>query len=414
MDEWLDELLAGLRRVELRLDHVGATLLPVRPDLARERARRGWRETMKALGGAIAKVEGGYGVSASAIAAARSSLAAELLREDEMRRRDLFRFTGMLSAAAILPADLRARIAVTPTRVDLGALDAYADATAAYARGFYVAAPASLLGVVRGHVNRLAALGEASMSPDVRRRWGRLLSDAAGLAGELGLDADRKGEARAYFGLARDAAREAHDGALYAIAIADLGLLQSPQYGGEAGVSYQYLSQAVRQLPADAPDYLRAWLHAQAAKEAAAEGREYDFFAGQEVAERALQRGASGQPLTGFWSDTACFSLVSSAGWSQRFAGRGLAYLGRADAGEALGRSLATATDPRDVAAVAHALAEWHLDREEPEESATAAAQALGVIPIWTARVRTVRQRLEPWADLPAVRDLDEALAATA
>jgi len=414
VDEWLDELLAGLRRVELRLDWVGATLLPVRPDLARERARREWRETMDALGKAITMVEGGHDISTSTIAAARSSLAAELLREDEMRRRDLLRFTGVLSAAAILPADLRARISVTPTRVDPGVLDAYAEATAAYARGFYVAAPAHLLGLVRGHVNRLAALGEASMPLSVRQRWGRLLSDAAGLAGELGLDADRKGEARAYFGLARDAAREAHDGTLYTIAMADLGLLQSPQYGGDAGVSYQYLSQAARQLPADAPDYLRAWLHAQAAKEAAAAGRDYDFFAGTEDAEQALQRRAAGHPLGGFWSDKACFSLVGSPGWSQRFTARGLAYLGHADAGETLIRSLAAATDLRDVAAVAHALAEWHVDREEPEEAATAAAQALGVIPIWTARVRTVRRCLEPWAHLPAIRDLDEALAVAA
>ena len=63
MDEWLDELLAGLRRVELRLDRVGATLLPVRPDPARERARREWRKTMKALGRVITKVEGGYDLS---------------------------------------------------------------------------------------------------------------------------------------------------------------------------------------------------------------------------------------------------------------------------------------------------------------------------------------------------------------
>ena len=61
-----------------------------------------------------------------------------------MRRRDLLRYTGMLSAAAILPADLRARIAVVPTRIDRGVLEAYADATVSYARGYYTAAPGDL------------------------------------------------------------------------------------------------------------------------------------------------------------------------------------------------------------------------------------------------------------------------------
>jgi hypothetical protein len=413
MDEWLDELLAALHHVELRLDHVGGVLLPVRPDPARDRARREWRKAMDALGEVIAQTEAGYQVSASALDAARSSLAAELLREDEMRRRDLLGYTGMLSAAAILPADVRARIAVKPTSVDRGVLDAYAAATASYARGFYVVAPDNLLGVVRSHVNRLAAVGDASMSPDVRTRWGSLLSDTAGLAGELALDADRMGEALAYFGLARDVAAQVGDATLQALAVTLIGLLHSPQYGGDAKVSSWYTREGSMQLPADAPGYVRAWVLGQAAKEAAAAGRPGEFFRGMELVEREVERRASGRHLDGFWSDSACYAAVGGPGWAGRFAGRGLAYLGHVDAHATLTRSLDEATDPRDVAALAHALAEYHLRREEPEQAAAAAARALGVIPKWTARVRALRERMDPWADLPAVHDLDEALAVT-
>lgn len=331
-----------------------------------------------------------------------------------MRRRDLLRYTGMLSAAAILPADIRAQLAFRPTRVDHGLLDAYGAATASYARGFYVVAPGDLLGVVRGHVNRLAGLGDAAMSPDLRERWGGLLSDAAGLAGELALDADRMGEARAYFGLARDVAAQVGDATFQALAVALIGVLHSPQYGGDAKLSSWYTRQAAKQLPSDAPGYLRAWVLGQAAKEAAAAGRANEFFAGMERVEREVERRASGQHLDGFWSDSACYAAVGGPGWFERFAGRGLAYLGHADAHATLTRSLDEATDPRDVAALAHALAEYHLRREEPEQAAAAATQALGVIPKWTARVQTLRTRMEPWADLPAVHDLDEALAVTA
>lgn len=412
MDEWLDELTAALGNVELRLDHLGAGLLPIRPDVAGLRARREWRDTMDALVEVITRVHSGYDIFASAVGAARSSLAEELLGRDEMRRRDLLRVTGMLSAAAILPPDLLDRVAQSPpARVDRGVLDAYADATASYARGFYIVAPGDLLAVVRGHVDRLAALGDAPTSPGLRQRWNCLLSDAAGLAGELALDADRRGEARAYFGLAHAAAEQAGEATLQAVALADLGLVHAAQYGGDARASAWYLTQAAQQLPADAPDYLRAWLHAQAAKEAAAAGDDYDFFAAMEVAQQALERQSAGRPRDGFWSDQGCFSLVGQPGWLQRFQGRGLAYLGRDEAGETLNRSLAEASRPHDVAALAHASAEWHMGRDEPEQAAVAAIKALGVIPIWTARVLTLRHRLQPWSDLPAVRDLDEALA---
>lgn len=382
MDEWLDELLAALRNVELRLDHVGGVLLPIRPDQTRERARREWRAAVEALGEVIAQAQGGYDLSVRVVGAARSSLAVELLRGDEMRRRDLLRFTGMFSAAAILPPDVRARIAEPMlTRVDRGVLDVYAEATASYARGYYAAAPDDLLGVVRGHVNQLAALGQATMSPDLFQRWGLLVSDAAALAGWLALDAERRGDARAYFALARDAAHEAGNEVLHALAIASLAGSHDAQHGGDPREATRYLRQATAELPDHAPDYARAWLHAQTAKEEAAAGDAYAFQAELQRVDRARERGGAGETPGPFWSATAWFSYLDPPGWRDDHQARGLAYLGSEDAGDALRRLLNAATDQRTRARLNVFLADWHLGRDEPVEAAAVAVEALGGTP---------------------------------
>lgn len=51
--------------------------------------------------------------------------------------------------------------------------------------------------------------------------------------------------------------------------------------------------------------------------------------------------------------------------------------------------------------------------RAEPEQAAAAALGSLDAargLPLWVKRVREIRADLEPWADLPAVRELDDAL----
>ena len=69
------------------------------------------------------------------------------------------------------------------------------------------------------------------------------------------------------------------------------------------------------------------------------------------------------------------------------------------------------ATYAGTIASVRFALAQWHLDRGEPREAAAQARLALGGLRSWDARVRALRQRLEPWASSPEVAELDEALA---
>jgi hypothetical protein len=335
--------------------------------------------------------------------------------DDEMRRRELLRYGSLLSLGAVMPLNTMERLSATlagRVRVDAGLLDELEMATASYARGYFVAAPADLLSVIRGHVNRLETLAaRSSLNPDHSYRLEALLSDAAGMAGHLAMDADKRGEARAYWTLARDAARGAGDTTLYSLAVASLGF-------GRAVPDEKrwYLTQALGHLPSEAPDYARVWLHAHEAKAHATQGNDYGFYSGMERMDQAMARGQEGRAIGAFWSQEAWFGYFDVQGRADYHA-RGLAALGHREAGDELGRLLDQSTDARQQARLRVTLAEWHLARQEPEAAAQALipavepARALGE---WRTAIRDVRRELEPWATLPAVRDLDHALTTAA
>lgn len=335
------------------------------------------------------------------------------IRADTARRPRMSR-----STAATVPLDTLQRLAEVsqrPATVDSVLLDSLDEATLDLAKGFYTARPQDLLGLARLHVNRLESLTQLSMAIDHRHRLGSMISDAAALAGWSALDSDRKGDARAYFGLARDAAREAGDAVLHALAVASIGVYHAPAYGGMAdGASTWHLRQAGGRLPQAAPDYARAWIAAHLAKEEAATGHTYAFHAALELVDHALERADPREPVGSFWSDEAWFGYLGIHGWREGFRARGLAYLGHGDAGALIVRLLANAMDPRAVARLHLSLAEWHLGRDEPEQAATAATGALGATPAWDAQARNLRRRLKPWETLPAVKELDEVIILTA
>jgi hypothetical protein len=340
-------------------------------------------------------------------------------REDDVKRRDLLRYGLAVPVAGVTPLDaLWKRLAAPlPTRVDAGLLNALEATTASYAKGFYTALPAHLGPLVRGHMNRVQGLMAASMTPGQRQRLGSILADTSAFAGWLALDEDRKGEARAFMTLAREAAQQAGARTLYALATASYGLMHSDANQGERGAAAWYLSQAARMLPDHAPDYARAWLNAHLGKEHAALGERYPYFSALEHVDTALQRGQEGEPVGGFFSRPGWFADLDLPTWRDDFAGRGLAYLGHDDAGTMLADSIDAATDARQVATLHISLSQWHVGRGEPEEAAQAAMAALGStrgLPLWRGRIRVVRGSLDPWADLPAVRDLDDALTLTA
>lgn len=333
---------------------------------------------------------------------------------EAMRRRELLRLTGLGLVANLPPLDALERLAAPlPARLDGGYLRALASTQTSLARGYYAAAPGDLLGIVRRHVNRLEALRSAHMDEGARYGLNALRADAAAMAGWLSFDDERRGESRAFFVLSQEAARHAGEGALHGLATASIGLLSSHTHGGEPGEASYWLRQAAASLPDYAPDDARAWVLAQGAKEHAATGDEYGYFGALEQMDLALARGRQNQPATGFWSSEGFFAVNANPEWRDTWAARGAAYLGRDDAGDALERLAVGSADARLLAMLTLSSAEWHLARQEPEAAAQVALAAVGSTPYWTERVRTFALHLDPYADLPAVRELRERLATT-
>lgn len=340
-------------------------------------------------------------------------------REDDVKRRDLLRYGLAVTTSGVAPLDVLWRRLGTPlpTRLDVGLLNALDATTASYAKGFYTAVPAHLGPLVRSHLNRVQNLMTVSMTPGQRDRLGSILADTAAFAGWLALDEDRKGEARAFMMLAREAAEQAGRSTLHALTTASYGLMHSDANAGERGAATWYLSQAAAMLPDAAPDYARAWVHAHLSKEHAALGDRYPHFGALERVDGALARSEEGEPIGGFFSRPGWFADLDLPTWRNDFAARGRAYLVEDDAGQHLADSIGAAADARQAATLHIALANWHVVRSEPEEAAQAAMAALGStngLPLWRTRIRVVRSTLSAWADLPAVRELDDALVATA
>lgn len=119
-----------------------------------------------------------------------------------------------------------------------------------------------------------------------------------------------------------------------------------------------------------------------------------------------------GESREGFFSPGGWFSDVDGE-WFQDCALRGLAHLTDPAAEPALRAALHQPGHPRREATLLETLAVCLARRAEPEQAAAAALGSLVAaqgLPLWVDRVREVRADLEPWADLPAVRELDDAL----
>lgn len=330
----------------------------------------------------------------------------ETAGEDDMERRT---FTKILGAAAIAPGLAVERL-TADQQVNASLLDAAEDLTSVYASRYYEAAPRDLLELVRPHLNRLQALAAAPTLPTWRRRLSASLSDAAAFAGWLSLDVARLADARSYFALATEAAREAGEATLHALAVASVGLLHTNLPGGDSGVALWMLRQADRQLPDSAPLEARVWVRVHLAKEYAAAGDAYGYRHYSEAADAA----SGGASRAGFFSPGGWFADVVGGDWRTDCDTRALAYLAHADAERALRDALARGGDSRRQATLSATLSGVLVRRREPEEAARVALTALDAargLPLWTYRVRVLRAQLDPWADLPAVRDLDDALA---
>ncbi len=359
---------------------------------------------------------------------ARREAVAEIPRGDgarDMERRVLLK---ALMGASLVPMGALEALERTRTvsaagraGTDDGLLWALNSLVAAYGQAYETMQPATLAPSVGALVDRITERLSDPSSPAHRRQLELVASEAASLAGWLAHIRDHQGAARAYFSLARDAARDAGDDTLHALALGSMGQLHSATPGGGYGGSptaLRLFEEANARVPRDAPAVSRTWLAARLAEEQAASGDAEGYRRNMDHAEDAWSEGPAREEPWGFYSSQGFF-----ASWEdERFNGyRGvcLVLLGEPEEAETyLRRSLLRHLGewrPRAIAltdlTAAYAL------QGEPEQACESARGALSAathagFPMGVKRLRGARAHLDRWQLHPEVLDLDDRLAA--
>lgn len=249
-------------------------------------------------------------------------------------RRELL---AALLAGAVAPRDAMQRVleVTRPGKADLVVYRALIDD---YARTYYAAPPARLLGAVRLVGDRLAVQQAAGLSPQVRSDLSRLHAEVDGFVGRLCLDLDLYGQARAAYASSAAAARDSGAVGLWAMAVAQAGTSYAPVPGGEGDVG------RARTLLAQAADMLHvqefspsavAWTESHLATRCALTGDHAAFTAHLHRAGEAHHR-RGGDEHQGFYSDAGWFGYLDTPHWLNEHAASGLNKLGMPGSVQAL------------------------------------------------------------------------------
>ena len=336
-------------------------------------------------------------------------------KEDDVRRRLFLQYLSVVTGATMLDWD---RLAAT-LRGQLGPadrvlVDDLEAITRSYARQVETVAPGSLLPALRSHLAVLTGSVHGGQPDAVRRRLLSLTGETAVLAGRLSWLLDNRGEARRCWTLAADLGREAGDETLIASTLGMQRVFHStiPNRGqyGRTDRALAVLDAAESRLSGTSSPYVRMMVLLSRAEDHAALG---DADASQrdlEAAETSLA-SAAGQDdgLYARW-DTARI-----AGYRGSCA---LALDRPEEASTVLEGALAATSETLigQRCAVVTDLATAYAMQREVEHSAallmesvdTAERAGLGEL---LQRMQGARQHLAPWAETPAVRQLDERLA---
>jgi transcriptional regulator with XRE-family HTH domain len=338
--------------------------------------------------------------------------AGKLDREGEdTRRREFTKLAALGALGALLPdaVDLERIVAGSARSLDLRTLEELETITVSYGRLWKVSPPGALLPAVHAQLGVLGRLLPAG------RQLHAMASDVATLAGYLAFEAEDRGRASAYWGLARRLASDV-GGETECRALIAASVLHSTVSDGGApapsGAALALLDAAEARTGRRASRLLRGWRLARRAEEHAAMGHGHAADADMAAADASLRE-----------PDACCDAIIGPRDASQLdgFRGSVAVLLGRySEAASVLRRSLDTMPDGmvawRSVvsADMGAALA----GMGEAEGAAAALSSALDLAaeagaPEHARRVRGVRQRhLARYSDVAAVRQLDERLFA--
>jgi hypothetical protein len=342
----------------------------------------------------------------------RARLASAGAEVEAMHRRDLLRALPVL---AVTPASVDRLTAAHA--VDDALLAAYQEVLDEASRAWQTADLEELYAAVAPITRRIGERLRADMTAGRRARLAGIAAELANLAGWNALVTGRRGLAREHFGLAQQAAREASDGGLEAMAVEGGANLDSVVFfGGWTGSrpALRGHERAAGHLTDATPAVLRQWVLSRLAHEMAAVGDPAFLDVLDEAREVEDGRGAHAPTglmvVGGFWASGPRLDDVEALGRAMN-----------GDAGESVRllerqRRLVPAGLPRRGAVVAIGLAQVHAARQEPEQAAALAQEALDVAlrtraALDVLRVRALALRLD--VGVPAVAELRDRLAAT-
>ncbi|MGH8898851.1 MAG: hypothetical protein ACRDZ4_17985 [Egibacteraceae bacterium] len=310
-----------------------------------------------------------------------------------------------------MPLDALERFAAyleRPRAVDAALVRDVERLTAAVGAAYDTTAPRKLLVPARLLMKRTTRLVAGSMFGSERERLMRCASEGALIVGWLRFNLDERADARAYFLLAQDLAREAPDDVVQARALGALSALHSITYqGGNTAKALELAEQANAMLPEYAPADVCSWL---AIREAVEHAASRDVSGYGRLTERAEVAGSQVQSelgMFGGWDEGVlsghkgtCLLLLKQPGSAEHVLLEGLKY-----------SSLA-----RPRANMAGSLAGVYTMQDDAEAACGMGMQALGFIldvryVLGLQRLLVVREGFpDDWAELSYVQEFDELL----
>lgn len=303
-------------------------------------------------------------------------------RETDVERRALLKLGGLLATAPLPALERFQEMTAQASRVDHAMLDAAAAVTDALARSYLTAAPADLRLPVHQHLERLAGLQRRTVIDGGRTRLAGLFADAAGFAGVLAADLGRAAEAGTQYAAAQRAAREAEpevSATLHWLLEAQMALTHSVFFsvGGDPRRSAAVLDRAAGALPPGTSGRASAWVHAHAAKEAAAAGDGHGAARHLDAAAASYSRRDGDAAGSGFYSAKGWFGYLDQPRWLEEYRGKVELGLGQQAAEQTLGDVVARVDDARRQASTLADLMDHHLRQRQLDEAAVTGRRAL-------------------------------------
>jgi DNA-binding transcriptional regulator YiaG/tetratricopeptide (TPR) repeat protein len=357
----------------------------------------------------------------------RNPVGAEQLgvRGTAVKRRDFLRHGAVVGAAMLTPLDWLAaldhgevgdRLAWAlerPSRIDLATTADMEAITAAHRRSYRQLSVQTLLPQAVGQFEAVTELLQRSQPIALRQRLVATAGQTAMLAGVLEfMDRYDFHLGQRHLDLAMTAAREAEARELGSFILGCMSF--HARYSGKRTEAVTLIEQARDAARVVGGPLTQGWLAAVAAEVHAVAGESDASLHALEQAAHALEQ--AGEDDEASWIGVGTFNQAKLAAY------HGVCYLQLGRPGDAL-PALTQALDSLDPALRKHRctaladLATALVQLREIEEGCERACQSLAIATelghaVSVDRIRRLRRRLQPWHRHPAVRRLDEQLAA--